>query len=786
MPWKPARLWPRVLVGFVVLGAVLGGSVFLVLPRVAREYAVSQARARGVVLSVARARLGWLTVSLDDAHLELENVRGVEVGFASILVQLDTHLHPVRLAGARGHVTVAVRESLGAELDAWRAARPSAAPVAARQPVAVDVEIDDAIATFDDGRQVTATHVRARRQADTADVSFAAVEAAMPPLTVKASDGRLAFEGAVNTLREAHVASADVVWAAARSVEPRSDVTPADQAPSVPAPPEPDAALRGKRKPRRSKEPEAPLPRLLPGLHELRAAVDALIAAVAARVPAGSGIQVDALSARLVKGGEQLTLGSGALSVERDSRRINVSFSTSPLARATPLSLRADLPTGPGDIELSVSGGPVPLGLLGVHDGGLLHLLDVERTSLAGKGRVVLDAPAHSLTFDIEGSVRDLSTQDSRLARDPVRGMDLGFSTRGVIDDKGELRLDEAEASVGAAHAAMHGGLRQSADRVSAAFDFDFPTSSCQALLRSVPSALVPTVGAARMDGTFSLRGRLAFDTQDIDALVFDFDVNDRCRLVDVPPELEKGRFAHDFTHVIYSKTGEREEETTGPGTPNWTSLDDISPYMQVAVLTTEDGAFFHHHGFNHAAIRNAVAADIRARRFARGASTITMQLAKNLFLTREKTVARKLEELVLADYLEQAFTKDEIMELYLNVIEFGPDVYGVTAAAQHYFGRRPNELNLAEALFLSSILPNPIAFHKVYEDGHVGDAWLRTIRARMEVAARNGLISPPELAEGITEDVVFHKENSPPPVPRPPVSTPSHPASSADWEELN
>ena len=207
---------------------------------------------------------------------------------------------------------------------------------------------------------------------------------------------------------------------------------------------------------------------------------------------------------------------------------------------------------------------------------------------------------------------------------------------------------------------------------------------------------------------------------------------------------------------------------------------------MQVAVLTTEDGHFYHHKGFNHAAIRNALIANLKARRFVRGASTITMQLAKNLFLSREKTLSRKLEELVLADYLEQAFSKAEMMELYLNVIEFGPNLYGITAAAQHYFGRKPSELNLAECLFLSSILPQPLAFHKAWEKPELGEGWMRTIRARMEVAAMTSEISPAELAEGLTEVVRFHHDSDPPVVPRPPVTGPLRNGEPDAWQELN
>jgi membrane peptidoglycan carboxypeptidase len=162
------------------------------------------------------------------------------------------------------------------------------------------------------------------------------------------------------------------------------------------------------------------------------------------------------------------------------------------------------------------------------------------------------------------------------------------------------------------------------------------------------------------------------------------------------------------------------------------------------------------------------------------------MQLAKNLFLSRDKTLSRKLEELILTDYLEQAFTKEEMMELYLNVIEFGPNVYGITAAAEHYFARRPEELNLAECMFLSSILPQPVHYHAFYDKGELPDSWLRGIRARMAIAERTGKISGADLAEGLTESVVFHRPNTPRPAPRPPVMAPRGEDDNGEWQELN
>jgi membrane peptidoglycan carboxypeptidase len=193
---------------------------------------------------------------------------------------------------------------------------------------------------------------------------------------------------------------------------------------------------------------------------------------------------------------------------------------------------------------------------------------------------------------------------------------------------------------------------------------------------------------------------------------------------------------------------------------------------MIAAVLTTEDGAFYKHHGFNHAAIRNSTAANLKARRFVRGASTITMQLAKNLFLSREKTLSRKIEEVILTDYLEQAFRKDDMMELYLNVIEFGPDVYGVTRAAEHYFGRKPEELNLPECFFLASIMPSPVRYGKLRDKGEVSEGWMKHLQTLMQIAAKNNKVSSTELAEGLAQPIVFVKPGDPRPEPRKPVSS--------------
>jgi hypothetical protein len=339
------------------------------------------------------------------------------------------------------------------------------------------------------------------------------------------------------------------------------------------------------------------------------------------------------------------------------------------------------------------------------------------------------------------------------------------------MDARGGLRLDDAELSLGALHLLAHGDLRQDSDGFTASLGFELANAGCQALLQSMPRALVPTLDGAEFDGTLAARGRLAFDSRKLDDLLLDWKVDDSCSLTHVPEPLARERFLGPFEHTVYLPDGTLGQETTGPTTEAWAPIERISPFMQVAVLTTEDGAFYKHHGFNRAAIRNALVADLKAGRFVRGASTITMQLAKNLFLFREKTLSRKLEEIVLADYVEQVFSKRELMELYLNVIEFGPDLYGVQKAALHYFGRKPDELNLAESLFLSSLLPAPLRFSKLADKPKLSDSWMGHIHQLMAIAAKSDLVSSEELSAGMSEEVVFHDPKDPLPPPRAPVT---------------
>lgn len=139
-----------------------------------------------------------------------------------------------------------------------------------------------------------------------------------------------------------------------------------------------------------------------------------------------------------------------------------------------------------------------------------------------------------------------------------------------------------------------------------------------------------------------------------------------------------------------------------------WRPLSKISPHLQHAVVEAEDDLFFEHPGYDIEAMKRAAQYDLRKKRFARGASTITMQVARNLYLSPDKTIFRKFKELLIALKMERLLSKKRILEIYLNVVEWGNGIYGAEAAAKHYFGKSAANLTPQEAAYLASILPRP------------------------------------------------------------------------------
>lgn len=161
----------------------------------------------------------------------------------------------------------------------------------------------------------------------------------------------------------------------------------------------------------------------------------------------------------------------------------------------------------------------------------------------------------------------------------------------------------------------------------------------------------------------------------------------------------------------------------------NWISLKDISKEAVQAIMLSEDWFFYGHQGVDFSQLKEAAVDSVNGKKL-RGASTISQQVTKNIFFTNDRTVKRKLKELFSTLYLEKKVSKDKILEIYLNIIQYGDRVYGIKKAARHYFKKSPKKLNAKEGAFLAMLLPSPIRYAQSYKDKKLTEFANRTVNS--------------------------------------------------------
>lgn len=229
--------------------------------------------------------------------------------------------------------------------------------------------------------------------------------------------------------------------------------------------------------------------------------------------------------------------------------------------------------------------------------------------------------------------------------------------------------------------------------------------------------------------------------------------------------------FAGDFSDVELLKTYYPVVRYEGPGEAptvtleqsrprGWVNLSQVSRVAVGAIIVSEDWAFYQHKGYDPKQIRDAIEEDIKAGRFARGASTITQQVAKNVFLTRKKSVWRKIKELTLAIEMEKEVGKRKILESYLNVAEWGEGIYGINKASWHYFKKGPGSLNAKEGAFLAMLLPSPKRYGVSYRNRQLTRFASRTVNSILRKMAAAGYITHSDRMRWVGAPLSFERVN--------------------------
>lgn len=264
-----------------------------------------------------------------------------------------------------------------------------------------------------------------------------------------------------------------------------------------------------------------------------------------------------------------------------------------------------------------------------------------------------------------------------------------------------------------------------------------------QAIFDSFPQGLFESLEGLKVSGKLKYNLNFYLDTSIPDSVKFESTLTPTNFKIVKWGKNDLQKINSDFVYTPYEYGKPMRNITIGPSNPNFTRLEDISSNFKNALLTSEDPSFFRHHGFVEESIRKSIAVNFKEKRFKRGGSTISMQLVKNVFLSRQKTLSRKAEEILIVWLIEnnKLISKQRMLEVYFNIIEMGQNVYGIGEAARYYFGKHPSELTTGEGIFLANIVPKPkVALYKFMSDGSLKPYLLPWFRFIGNTMARRGL----------------------------------------------
>jgi Transglycosylase/Domain of Unknown Function (DUF748) len=372
---------------------------------------------------------------------------------------------------------------------------------------------------------------------------------------------------------------------------------------------------------------------------------------------------------------------------------------------------------------------------------------------------LALNLTKGQLTFAGNASLSGLTVKDPYLSGLPVENLGFEGHVKGsYLVARDLLRIERARLKVRRLQVELTAEVLRLRGKPRIKIAVTIPRTRCSHVADAIPRGMIPRLSKMRVAGWFSMKVEAEADFRYLttSSVYLNGRVDaKRCRVTAVDWELSAARLASAFGHELVD-AGNRIGFEVGPDNPDFIPLAQISPSIIKAILTTEDSRFFYHRGFIPREFQTALARNLIARRFVFGASSITMQMVKNVLLGRSKTLSRKLQELILTWYLEKHLRKDRILEIYLNVIEFGPGIFGIGRAAQHLFGKDASALEPQEAAYLASILPSPKRHYKKFCRGQVGKRWRHWVDRILRIMHRRKRLDKSQLDLALVSPVKF------------------------------
>lgn len=369
----------------------------------------------------------------------------------------------------------------------------------------------------------------------------------------------------------------------------------------------------------------------------------------------------------------------------------------------------------------------------------------------------------------IHGVFENISVENSALAVSPVGSVnlrsamdiDVDIREKSISAGPSDVFVFAPEAYAGSGikfstqFALMFAGRSKNQELPSGNLQIDAAHISCADILRTIPVNFMPELEGFDMEGSAALRTQINLDGKSAKFSIAGSSFN--CRVTRAPEMYSIDYLGGAFVIERDTPSG-KITIPVDPARPYFVAYKDVPLLVRSAFVASEDTGFFRHRGVEIGALVGAVERNAEAKRAAVGGSTITMQTVKNLFLARDKTLSRKMQEIFLAWHLEQTISKERILEIYLNMVEFGPGLYGIGRASQRFFGKDPRDLTLKEALYMASLLPAPIPRYRNFCKGVLSPAYLKIIKQLLDRMLALGKISVAEHAAAVAEKIEFSK----------------------------
>jgi len=394
-----------------------------------------------------------------------------------------------------------------------------------------------------------------------------------------------------------------------------------------------------------------------------------------------------------------------------------------------------------------------PIGALAARQG-----LGLDRALASLHASLSLDRAGARAEVSVDATVAGVDVVHPAVDVSPWLDQSASLTLRGEVDlAKGRLDLSGSAFKVLGLPLTLAGWL-QVMPALRGALVLATPRHApvaCAPLLASQPLPVRQVLTGLEVDGKLGMRMAMELDASDWEGLGLDVTVNPVCTV------RSEAAVLGNLLPILQQANASALVPTKLPLAsfhPDFVPIGAMPRHLLGAFLTAEDAKFFRHRGFDLEMIRHALAQDLQNRSFARGASTITQQLAKNLFLSQRRTLARKLEEAVLTWRLQQLVSKERILELYLNVIELGPGIRGVRQAAREYFGKEVMALTPIESAHLAALTPNPHALARRFRDGKVDEGWQQRLLDLVGMMRRHGRLSAEELARARSSPLVLRE----------------------------